>query len=145
MTAEHPDVIKAVNAAIEKASSAPLDYTPEMYMEALKEGVDRAEEKQRENDPLGPKSVLCVCTYVKHYMHCRFGGWVIDGFPETRENWAAMIDNNLLPDFVLSIEDEQAPKDFLLTRFTEMKGLPTPTTVSYHLTCTCVMIVIKFI
>ncbi len=50
----------------------------------------------------------------------------MDGFPVTRENWAAMIDTNNLPDFVLSIEDDQAPKDFLLARFTKTKGIPNP-------------------
>lgn len=51
---------------------------------------------------------------------------MVDGFPLTRENWAAMIDHDLLPDFVLSLVDEKAPADYLLTRFTEMHGLPNP-------------------
>ena len=37
-----------------------------------------------------------------------------------------MIDHDLLPDFVLSLVDEKAPADYLLTRFTEMHGLPNP-------------------
>lgn len=37
-----------------------------------------------------------------------------------------MIESNLLPDFVLSLEDDQAPTDFLLARFTAMNGLPDP-------------------
>ncbi len=60
---------------------------------------------------------------------CRFGGWVVDGFPATRENWESMIESNLLPDFVLSIEDEQAPQDFLLARYAKIKGLPDPSTI----------------
>ena len=51
---------------------------------------------------------------------------MVDGFPLTRENWAAMIEHELLPDFVLSLVDEKAPTDYLLTRFTEMHGLPHP-------------------
>ena len=43
---------------------------------------------------------------------------MIDGFPLTRENWAAMIENNLLPDFVLHLDDEHAQPDDLLKRFT---------------------------
>lgn len=50
----------------------------------------------------------------------------MDSFPLTRENWTAMIENNLLPDFVISLEDENLPKNFLLTRFTEMHNLPPP-------------------
>ena len=37
-----------------------------------------------------------------------------------------MIEHELLPDFVLSLVDEKAPTDYLLTRFTEMHGLPHP-------------------
>ena len=51
---------------------------------------------------------------------------MVDGFPLTRENWAAMLDHDLLPDFVLSLVDEKAPTDYLLTRFIEMHGLPNP-------------------
>ena len=58
----------------------------------------------------------------------RCGGWVVDGFPLTRENWAAMIEPKLLPDFVLSLEDEEAPTDYLLTRFAQLRGLPDPAT-----------------
>ena len=41
---------------------------------------------------------------------------MIDGFPLTRENWAAMIENNLLPDFVLNLDDAHAQSDYLQTR-----------------------------
>ena len=51
---------------------------------------------------------------------------MVDGFPLTRENWAAMIEHELLPDFVLSLVDEKTPTDYLLMRFTEMHGLPNP-------------------
>lgn len=60
----------------------------------------------------------------------RQGGWVVDGFPLTRENWAAMIEHDLLPDSVVSLEDSDAPKDYLLKRFTQLKGLPDQTTAA---------------
>lgn len=47
----------------------------------------------------------------------------------TRENWTAMVDNELLPDFVISLEDEEAPDDFLLSRFVTIHNLPLPTTL----------------
>ncbi len=53
----------------------------------------------------------------------------MDGFPLTREHWTAMFDANLLPDFVLSLEDEGAPGDYLLTRFTQLHGLPDPSSL----------------
>ena len=48
----------------------------------------------------------------------------MDGFPRTRENWAAMIEQDLLPDFVLSLVEEGSPADCLLNRFTDLHGLP---------------------
>ena len=55
---------------------------------------------------------------------CRYGGWVIDGFPVTRDNWASMIENNLLPDFVLHLEDSHTQTDYLLKRFTDLHRFP---------------------
>lgn len=45
------------------------------------------------------------------------GGWVIDGFPLTREQWSSMIDNNVLPDFVVILENEDGDKHILSERF----------------------------
>ena len=61
-----------------------------------------------------------------HVCTSRFGGWVVDGFPLSRENWAAMIEHEVLPDTVLTLDDEETPADTLLTRFTQQHGLPHP-------------------
>lgn len=42
----------------------------------------------------------------------------------TRENWTALIENDLLPDFVISLNDEKMEEDFLLTRFKILHNLP---------------------
>lgn len=47
ITAEHPDVVKAVEEAVAFASST-LVVTEEMYIAALKIGIANAEEKKRE-------------------------------------------------------------------------------------------------
>ena len=57
---------------------------------------------------------------------------MIDGFPLTRENWASMIENNLLPDFVLNLEDGHTQPDYLLKRFTELHGLPLPSDIKIN-------------
>ena len=51
---------------------------------------------------------------------------MVDGFPLSRDNWADMIEHQLLPDSVLTLSDEEAPVDYLLTRFTQQHGLPDP-------------------
>lgn len=52
----------------------------------------------------------------------------MDGFPLSRDHWATMTDQNLLPDSVLVLSDENAPPNYLLGRFTQQKGLPDPST-----------------
>ena len=59
-------------------------------------------------------------------MYTRFGGWIVDGFPVIRDQWSTMIDNQLLPDFVISLEEEASQGDLLLRRFTQQHGLPDP-------------------
>lgn len=34
-----------------------------------------------------------------------FGGWILDNFPQTREQWAMMAEKNLLPDDVVFLKD----------------------------------------
>ena len=53
VTEDHPDVQKAVAAAVEKARSSPPEPTQENFVEALKAGVQKAEEMRREKDPQG--------------------------------------------------------------------------------------------
>ena len=52
----------------------------------------------------------------------------MDGFPLSQDHWATMTDQNLLPDIVLMLNDENAPPNYLLGRFTQQKGLPDPST-----------------
>ena len=55
VTAEHPEVQKAVAEAEEKARGSPPTLTLEMYMEALKTGIEQAEERRRQSNPQGPR------------------------------------------------------------------------------------------
>lgn len=60
VTANHPDVVTAVHLAVEKACNTPLEDTQEMYMEALTEGINKAEQKHRKDYPSGPRSVVVL-------------------------------------------------------------------------------------
>ena len=57
---------------------------------------------------------------------------MIDGFPTTRDNWASMIENNLLPDFVLHLDDSHTQTDYLLKRFTDLHGFPMPADIKIN-------------
>ena len=45
---DHPDVIKKVNDATTAINSASITISQGMYMEALKNGINMAEEKRKE-------------------------------------------------------------------------------------------------
>ena len=57
---------------------------------------------------------------------------MIDGFPTTRDNWASMIENDLLPDFVLHLDDSHTQTDYLLKRFTDLHGFPMPADIKIN-------------
>eukprot|EP00731_Ephydatia_muelleri_P001091 Em0001g1091a len=106
---DHPDVKKAMDLAESRVRSLPINITQEMFLEAFRTGVQMAE-KQRQS--LSDER--------------KFGGWIVDGFPVIRDQWSTMIDNQLLPDFVISLEEEASQGDLLLRRFTQQHGLPDP-------------------
>lgn len=58
VTSDHPDVVEAVNIAVERARTSPLEYTQDMYTEALSAGVEEAERIRRESDPNGPRLIV---------------------------------------------------------------------------------------
>lgn len=62
----------------------------------------------------------CLALFLRH------GGWVVDGFPITRSHWTSMIDANVLPDVVISLENASKDKDILLRRFCRERGLSEP-------------------
>ena len=64
MTAEHPEAQKAVAEAEEKARGSPPTLTQEMYMEALKTGIEQAEERRRQSNPQDPRWERWVETLV---------------------------------------------------------------------------------
>lgn len=54
VSADHPKVRQAVEEAESRARTVHLEITSEMYMKALKSGIQEAERKRREADPTGP-------------------------------------------------------------------------------------------
>ena len=55
MTAEHPNVRVAIEEAETKAMFATPEITADMFTEALKNGINQAQQKRREADPSGPQ------------------------------------------------------------------------------------------
>ncbi len=48
----------------------------------------------------------------------RNGGWILDNFPRTREQWSVLIEKGgMLPDDIIVLKDESDNGDFLIKRW----------------------------
>ena len=54
ITVDHPEVIKAVEQAIEEARNATVNVPPDVYAELIHKAIQSVEQEQREKDPNGP-------------------------------------------------------------------------------------------
>lgn len=54
VSVDNPRVRQAVEEAESRARTAHLEVTSDMYIKALKSGIQEAEQKRREADPTGP-------------------------------------------------------------------------------------------
>jgi len=72
---------------------------------------------------------VCVeATCIVVNICARLGGWVLDGFPLTREQWAGMLEQQLIPDCVISLQDNSDKSIMLAERVAELKGIEKPAT-----------------
>ena len=61
-------------------------------------------------------------------VYARLGGWVLDGFPLTREQWAGMLEQQLIPDCVICLQDSSDKSIVLAERVAKLKGIEKPAT-----------------
>ncbi len=54
ITADHPEVKKAVEQAVEEARNAAVNIPPDVYAELIHKAIQTIEQEQREKDPNGP-------------------------------------------------------------------------------------------
>lgn len=53
---------------------------------------------------------------------------MLDGFPMTREQWAGMLEHHLIPDCVISLQDNSEKNSMLVQRVCQLKGIEEKTT-----------------
>ena len=63
---KHPDVVKAIETETAKINASSDPISQQMYMDALRNGIDLAEETRREKSPEGPRYVI-MCRYNYYY------------------------------------------------------------------------------
>lgn len=54
ITADHPEVQKAVEQAVEEARTAAVNIPADVYAELIQNAIQAVEQEQREKDPQGP-------------------------------------------------------------------------------------------
>ena len=52
---------------------------------------------------------------------CRLGGYVLDNFPFTREQFTLLIERALIPDSVICLKDDSDNGSFLAKRWAELR------------------------
>lgn len=88
----HPDVIAIVNAAVREAEATVINLSAEVQVEVLDLAIKEWEKEIRMKKPEGA-------------LH---GSWILDNFPNTREQWNACVEKNLLPDDVIVLGEESS-------------------------------------
>lgn len=126
---DHPEVLAAVEEEANNARVAEFPITVEMYMTALKGGIEEARERTKEINPGGTRYINQVILDVyPQVLSNRLGGWVLDGFPVTREQWAGMLEHQLIPDCVISLQDNSEKCSMLAERVCQVKGIEQTST-----------------
>ncbi|XP_077973287.1 adenylate kinase 9-like [Styela clava] len=103
VTEEHPEVLKIVSEAVSKAEEEEIKLPADIFVAVLKETIDRIIAERLEADPDAAKD----------------GGWILDNFPTSKEQWGAMAEASLLPDEVICLTDKSPNNELLRKRYYE--------------------------
>ncbi|KAL9969395.1 hypothetical protein ACROYT_G021608 [Oculina patagonica] len=99
--ANHPEVVKIVNEVMAEAEKREPELSPDEYTDVIEEAVQQRYAELQELNPDGPHA----------------GGFVLDNFPRTREQFTSMIERNIVPDEVICLKDDSENGEFLLKRW----------------------------
>ncbi|XP_038617228.1 adenylate kinase 9 [Tachyglossus aculeatus] len=100
VTAEHPEVRSAVEAALKFVMNSPTVLSADSQAAVLEEVLKELSKENKERFPGAPE----------------FGGWVLDNCPLSRDQWMAFSEKGILPDVVVCLQDSENQGRFLLRR-----------------------------
>ncbi|XP_067049308.1 adenylate kinase 9-like [Acropora muricata] len=99
--ANHPDVVQIVNEVMAEAEKREPELSSDEYTDVIEEAIQQRYAELQKMNPDGPHA----------------GGYVLDNFPRTREQFTSMVERNIIPDEVISLKDESENGEFLLKRW----------------------------
>ncbi|CAF0983872.1 unnamed protein product, partial [Didymodactylos carnosus] len=101
VTADHPEVKKAVELAIEEARKAAINIPADVYADLIQKAIQAVEAKHREKNPTGPL----------------FGNWIFVNFPYENDIWANLAEKNIQPDDIVVLLDSSDKLEALQKRW----------------------------
>ncbi|XP_014663121.1 PREDICTED: adenylate kinase 9-like [Priapulus caudatus] len=99
----HPDVAAAMEAAAAEASKQEVTLTPELHVEMLQRLIVAAEKKSASEREDGKRQ----------------GGFILDGWPSSHDQWVVMVDRGMLVDDMIVLTDAGQGLPTLLRRWHE--------------------------
>eukprot|EP00794_Sanderia_malayensis_P000181 gene181-794_t len=101
----HPQVAKIVEEALEEAKKREVNISPDEYIEGLEAAIHDYYREMQEKHPLGPIA----------------GGWILDNFPHTRDQFNVMVERGIIPDNLICLKDNSDGMEVLLKRWYRLK------------------------
>ncbi|XP_007939049.1 adenylate kinase 9 [Orycteropus afer afer] len=100
VTADHPEVVAMIEETVKMAKDMNFDQPYEKHAEILEEILIEIMKGNKKRFPGAQK----------------YGGWIIDNCPFTRELWIALTEKGLLPDLIICLSDVENNGKCLLNR-----------------------------
>ncbi|CAF1144837.1 unnamed protein product [Adineta ricciae] len=101
ITAEHPEVKKAVEQAVEEARSASINVPADVVAELMSQAIQKVEQEQREKNSSGPL----------------YGNWIFVNSPFDKETFTLLHEKHIQPDDVVVLQDTNPQLEALQKRW----------------------------
>ncbi|XP_075253347.1 adenylate kinase 9-like [Convolutriloba macropyga] len=113
----HAEVIALVEQAVKLAETKELELPAEVYAESILSAIKRVKKKMVKLSPFTP---MATAYEVEPLDEIANGGYILDNFPRTRDQWTALQDKGVIVDEVLCIQDNSEGGQYLLKRYYDL-------------------------
>ena len=101
VNAEHPEVLSAIEKAVTEAAKLTVNLPTADYIKVLETELNNLRQERLKNDPTAPND----------------GGWILDNFPNNSDQLNAMVENNIIPDTLITLQDSSDESNVLMRRW----------------------------
>lgn len=154
----HPEVIAAVEAALAHAREQQFKLPVNQWLDVLEQEIQKAESERRER-LAGPEMYVVALPLPRTFAQWRIGlessppyslqhnsfiwiclcsshgGWVLDNFPRSPDEWTAYLERaalkKLMPDDLVVLRDQSDTQDALIKRWYKLNRASIDAAVSF--------------